>query len=229
MSDLDPAILCVSHLGWSHVWQRPQQLLSRLAHYVPVHYVAEPEIVPADQREPELTLETETGQLRAWQPTFPNRPAVIAHWRSTYARVIGDLLVREGWAARHGDVLVPLRPLVAWFYTPTAWYLLDLLPFQAVVYDVMDELANFAGAAADLPWRETQLLARCDLVFAGGRSLYAARRDRHPHVHCIPSGVDPAHFAAAFAPETIVPLEIASLPRPVLGYYGVIDERIDLD
>ena len=229
MSDVDPAILCVSHLGWTSVWQRPQQLLSRLARHVPVHFVAEPEIVPACQREPQLTPVAEMGQLRAWQPTFPNRPAVIAQWRTVYARVIVDLLVREGWASYRGDVLVPLRPLVVWFYTPTPWYLLDLLPFPTVVYDVMDELASFTGAAPDLPWREEQLLDRCDLVFAGGRSLYSARQDRHSNIHCFPSGVDPAHFATAFAPETIVPPEIASLPRPVLGYYGVIDERIDFD
>jgi UDP-galactopyranose mutase len=227
ISDREPAILCVSHLAWTHVWQRPQQLLSRLARHIPVQYVAEPEIVSGCQREPQLIPVAEDGQLRAWQPTVPNRPALIAHWRRTYSRLVADLLVREGWAAGHGDSLVPQRPLIAWFYTPTPWYLLDLLPFQAVVYDVMDELTNFAGAASDLPWREAQLLARSDLVFAGGRSLYAARRDRHSNVHCFPSGVDPKHFAAARAPETIVPTEIAALARPVLGYYGVIDERID--
>src|SRR5215207_3894593 len=157
-SDADPAILCLSHLAWTHVWQRPQQLLSRLARHYPVHYVTEPEIVSAYQREPRLLPVAEDGQLRAWQPTIPNRPAVIAHWRSAYADLVAALLVREGWAARDGETLVPQRPLIAWFYTPTPWYLLDLLPFPVVVYDVMDELANFAGAAPDLPWREAQLL-----------------------------------------------------------------------
>ena len=224
-----PGILCLSHLGWDGVWQRPQQLLSRLAARFPVLYVGEPEIDPSGEGEPRLDPVADRGRLRAWRPVFPDRPEVIGPWREVYAGLVADLLVREGWAERSGDALAPARPLVAWFTTPTPWYVLAGLPADLVVYDVMDDLAAFKGASEDLAWRDDRLMARADLVFAGGRSLYEARRGRHPRVHCFPSGVDAAHFARALDPATPVPPELVGLPRPVLGYYGVIDERLDLD
>jgi UDP-galactopyranose mutase len=91
----------------------------------------------------------------------------------------------------------------------------------------MDELANFHGAPRGLREREQALMACADLVFTGGPSLYEARKDRHPSVHCFPSGVETGHFAQA-ANGIARPRDLASRPRPVLGYYGVIDERLDL-
>ncbi|HEX6384841.1 MAG TPA: glycosyltransferase [Anaerolineae bacterium] len=93
----------------------------------------------------------------------------------------------------------------------------------------MDQLSNFKGAARDLSARETRLLDQADVVFTGGRSLYQARKERHPNTHLFASGVEPDHFALALDPATKVAAEIACLPRPVLGYYGAIDERIDLE
>lgn len=227
--DTRPTILCLSHLRWDHVWQRPQQLLSRLARDFQILYVAEPEIGRTPEGEPYLRLVAEDEALSAWQPVIPDRPEAIERWRETYMRLVMELLVRRGPVGPGGASIRSAGPLVAWFYTPTPWYLLDAVPADLVVYDVMDELANFAGAAADLRFRESRLLGRADLVFAGGRSLYAARRDRHPRVHLFPSGVDAPHFARAADPDLAIPAEVAALPRPILGYYGVIDERIDLD
>jgi glycosyltransferase involved in cell wall biosynthesis len=107
--------------------------------------------------------------------------------------------------------------------------MLDHIPADLVVYDVMDELANFKNAASDLREREAILLRQAGVVFTGGRSMYESRKDRHPNVHLFASGVDPNHFAAALDPQTRVAEEIAALPRPILGYYGVIDERLDLE
>ena len=66
------------------------------------------------------------------------------------------------------------------------------------------------------------------MVFTGGPSLYEAKRDRHANVHCFPSSVDAEHFGRrpAAPPE---PADQAAIPRPRLGFFGVIDERIDLD
>jgi glycosyltransferase involved in cell wall biosynthesis len=97
-----------------------------------------------------------------------------------------------------------------------------------VVFDAMDELANFNGAPQGLREREQALMAHADLVFTGGPSLYEARKDHHPAVHCFPSGVETEHFAQA-ANGIPRPRDLASRPHPVLGYYGVIDERLDLD
>ncbi|MCA9972256.1 MAG: glycosyltransferase [Anaerolineales bacterium] len=223
-----PTLLCLSHLGWDFVWQRPQHLLSRLANHYPLTYVNEPQLVSEDDgrfppdAQPYLHPVPADGRIRAWQPIFPHRPDVLTNWRAHYLRLVQSLLPAAA------------PPPILWFYTPTPYYLLDHLPAHLVVYDVMDNLAGFKGAAADLPAREAAVLARADVVFTGGRSLYEERRCRHPNVHLFPSGVEPAHFAQALAPETPVAPEISRLcangrsPRAILGYVGVIDERLDL-
>ena len=93
----------------------------------------------------------------------------------------------------------------------------------------MDELANFAGAPAGLIEAEARLLERADVVFTGGRSLYESKRDRNPNVHCFPSAVEPEHFARALDPDLPLPADLAGLPRPIFGYYGAVDERLDYD
>lgn len=226
--DAGPVIVCLSHLGWDYVWQRPQQLLSRLARRYPVLYINEPGIDPALPGPPSARLVERRGSVVAWQPVFPDRAEVHAQWRACYAGLVADLLVMHGWAFRRGDDLTAVRPIILWFYTPTPVYMVDLLPASLVIFDVMDDLASFRGAAEDLATREAMLLRRADLVFAGGRSLFAARRERHANIHLFSSGVDLEHFESTLRPETEVAAAIADLPRPVLGYYGVIDERIDL-
>lgn len=222
-----PAILCLSHLAWDFVWQRPQHLLSRLARHYPVLYVNEPQLTA--QSRPYLKRVAETSGVKAWQPYFPDRRETLENWRSVYTSLVQELLLDQGWLRRSRTGLAATRPLIVWFYSPTPFYVLDHLPADFVVYDVMDELANFKNAAADLPAREAKLLAQADLVFTGGRSLYQARQGRHPHLHLFTSGVEPDHFARALSPTTPMAAEIADLPRPILGYYGVIDERIDLN
>jgi UDP-galactopyranose mutase len=100
-----------------------------------------------------------------------------------------------------------------------------LIP-QAIVYDCMDELSAFKGAPAALREREAEMLSCADVVFTGGRSLYEARRNRHANIHPFPSGIDAPHFAQARNPVED-PKDQAGIPRPRLGYFGVIDERMD--
>ncbi len=114
------------------------------------------------------------------------------------------------------------RHPVAWVYTPLALPLVERLDPVAVVYDCMDELSLFLGAPAELVAREEALLERADLVFTGGRSLYRAKRHRHRNIHCFPSSVDADHFRRAR------PRRQAGTSHPRLGFFGVIDERIDL-
>ncbi|HXH52164.1 MAG TPA: glycosyltransferase [Sphingomicrobium sp.] len=120
------------------------------------------------------------------------------------------------------------RPLVAWYYTPM------MLPFSrdlgatAVVYDCMDELSKFRFAPERLLDLEQELIDSADVVFTGGSSLYEAKKDRHDNVHCFPSSVDRAHFTRARG-EQPDPEDQAQLNRPRLGFYGVIDERFDID
>lgn len=124
---------------------------------------------------------------------------------------------------RHCLASHDVRDAVAWFYTPMALPLLGALPARAVVYDCMDELSAFEFAPPQLLQREAELLQRADLVLTGGPSLYKAKRSRHGNVHCFPSAVDVAHFAPVG--ERVDDSDIA---HPRLGFFGVIDERLDI-
>jgi UDP-galactopyranose mutase len=115
---------------------------------------------------------------------------------------------------------------VAWFYTPMALACAHHLTPAAVVYDCMDELSAFAGAPAELPALERELFRQADIVFTGGASLFEAKRVNHPNVHLFPSSVDVAHFARA-RHEPGDPADQAAIPRPRIGFFGVIDERMD--
>jgi UDP-galactopyranose mutase len=119
-------------------------------------------------------------------------------------------------------------PLIIWHYSVMAEPLSRALPADVTVFDCMDELSAFRGAAPGLVDRETKLLARADLVFTGGYSLWAAKRLRHPSVLLFPSSVDIAHWSSARSklPE---PEVLSQIPRPRLVYAGVIDERLDYE
>jgi UDP-galactopyranose mutase len=119
------------------------------------------------------------------------------------------------------------QPLIRWYYTPM------MLPFSrhidaaATVYDCMDELANFRFAPAELLDLERELFGAADVVFTGGYSLYEAKKSRHSNIHPFPSSVDRAHFAQARATDA-APDDQTRIPGPRFGFYGVIDERMDL-
>ena len=189
--------------------------MSRFARERRVVYWEEPEAALPDC-EPALGVRTcaETGVV-VITPSLP------------------ETLDEEGKQAALKDLLdeylaAESQPLIRWYYTPM------MLPFSrhveaaATVYDCMDELANFSFAPSELLSLERELLAASDVVFTGGYSLYEAKKGRHPNVHPFPSSVDRAHFAQARATDA-APDDQAWLPRPRFGFYGVIDERMDLE
>ena len=226
-----------THLRWEGVFQRPQHLLSRFARALPVTVVEEPifrrDVTPGG----DIQLATD-GKVTVLTPILPlaadNRSGFTEENVSQIALLIEPYLGQrsplETIDPLGTDVSAwesELRGPIVWYYTPMA---LGALPASVVpslvVFDAMDDLASFRGAPAALREREAEMFARADVVFAGGPSLYEARRGRHPSVHCFPSGVDVDHFARAAG--TIAPdPSVAALPGTVLGFYGVLDERID--
>lgn len=208
-------IIVFSHLRWDFVYQRPQHLLSRLAQNRQVVFIEEP-----------VLDETHTAH---WEYSKPARNVLVAKPHTP---------VKEwGFNQRQLPVLAPmLRQLleqeelseyVVWLYTPMALPLARLLQPRAVVFDVMDELSAFKFAPQELKTREAELLRWADVVFTGGPSLYRAKLGRHPNLHCFPSSVDAGHFAEARSLKE--PDDQAPIPHPRLGFFGVIDERMDLE
>jgi hypothetical protein len=212
------SIVTFSHLRWNFVYQRPQHLLSRLAAQRPVYFVEEPEHHPQ-------------GPPR-WERNSPHPNVEVLRPRTPVAA--------QGFHPEQLPVLEPLiaelareldgSTVVAWLYTPLALPLAQALGPTVIVYDCMDELSLFLGAPPELLSREAALLECADLMFTGGPSLYRAKQPRHPNVHCFPSSVDAAHFRVARAGEVTMdePEDQAGLPHPRLGFFGVIDERLDL-
>ncbi len=213
-------LVVFSHLRWDFVYQRPQHLLSRFAQRHRVLYIEEPVVA--------ATVDETDG----WELSHPAPNIVVA--RPRLANLAGrpeDEVIRVTRDLVRQLVLAEeFTRAVAWMYTPMAEPLLDAIDPALVVYDCMDELSLFLGAPPELLRREAALLERADIVFTGGVSLYEAKRKRHPQVSCFPSSVDAGHFAQAKpgAGTVAEPPDQASLSRPRLGYFGVIDERLDL-
>lgn len=217
----DIGLVVHSHLRWDFVWQRPQQLLSRLSHTNPVLFVEEPLLLD-DLGAPVLELSTPHEGVHRAVPKLPR--ALGERYDEAIAairRLLTAALRTEPLAERFGRV-------VQWFYTPMpAPEMLGAFGEAGVVYDCMDELSQFRFAPTDIARRERLLLSRADVVFTGGHRLYESKSRYHDNVHFFGCGVDAAHFAAAGRSDTVVPADAARLPRPVMGYFGVIDERLD--
>ncbi len=204
-------LVCLSHLRWDFVYQRPQHLLTRFARERRVFFVEEP--VYGDG--PRLDVRQRGDTLWTAVPHLP-------HGLSPADEEEAQRTLLDGLLAEHR-----VRDAVLWYYTPMALAFTRHLRPLAVVYDCMDELSAFRGAPPALVEREADLLRRADLVFTGGQSLWEAKRTRHPSVHCFPSGIDAAHFARARAAME-EPADQAAIPGPRIGFFGVLDERLDV-
>ncbi len=206
-------VVCLSHLRWDFVFQRPQHLLTRFARGHRVFFIEEPIFDEHEQDNMHCAVK-EGGVI----VVTPHLPVGLDH-REVIDRQ--RLLVNDLFRKRE------IAQYALWYYTPMAMAFTKHLFPALVVYDCMDELSAFRGAPPEMQEREQQLLAWADLVFTGGQSLYEAKRDRHDHVHAFPSSIDHAHFTKAKKPQG-VPNDQAVIPHPRIGFYGVLDERLDL-
>ncbi|MGL6044513.1 MAG: UDP-galactopyranose mutase, partial [Sandaracinobacteroides sp.] len=120
-------------------------------------------------------------------------------------------------------------PLYLWYYTPMAYVFGRSLSADLIVFDKMDELSAFAFAPPGLIQIESALMQDADLVFTGGASLHAAAIGRNPNIHCFPSSIDAGHFGQARDRNVADPEDQRGIAGPRMGFFGVIDERMDLD
>jgi glycosyltransferase involved in cell wall biosynthesis len=211
-------------LGWDWVWQRPQQFLSRLSKNHRVLFVEGP--CPTEGLEETRTSLREVAE-------FPNvlvlqTQVPAARWAdgawidAERRRVVQSLLA--------GPLCASFASPVQWFYDPMAvTAFAHHLGERAIVYDCMDELSLFRGANPELVRRERELLLLADVVFAGGPKMWKAKKQQNANCFCYGCGVDARHFGQARDPELLLPNDVADLPRPIFGYVGVVDERIDYE
>ena len=217
------SIIAFCHLGWDWVWQRPQQFLSRFAKRHRVLFV---ETYRADVDTTRVGLRTPEGH--------PNVVVMQTHLPASRWDDGGFIDAERRRVLRAvlaGELRGQFESPLLWFYDPMAvTSFARQLDERAIVYDCMDELSQFKGAPPALIERERKLLAVADVVFCGGQKMRKKRLPLNPNTHFFGTGVDCDHFGAALSPELAVAPEIAALgDGPVLGYFGVVDERIDYE
>jgi UDP-galactopyranose mutase len=207
-------LICFSHLRWDFVYQRPQHLLTRCARDRRVFFVEEPFFGNGSMR---LDVREREGGVRVVVPHLPDGLSSEVATSAILAEMTRRLFIDNG-----------IREYVFWYYTPMALSFTSHFTPVAAIYDCMDELSAFKGAHSRLQDFEKELFQRVDLVFTGGQSLYEAKRNQHPAVYAFPSSIDVPHFSKARATKAD-PQDQVNIPHPRLGFFGVIDERFDIE
>lgn len=214
MSQPNCDLLVFSHLRWDFIYQRPQHIMARQAQHRRVFFFEEP-LFDEDQY-PQLQIQKMGKNLNIIVPHLPQgtKPAnIVSHLRSLVDQAIDSCKLYE---------------YSAWYYTPMAWpYTQHLRPLK-IIYDCMDELSLFHGAPPHLLSLESELFHYAHLVYTGGVSLYEHKKLRHRNIHPIPSSIDMAHFRQARM-QLHRCADQDHIPHPRIGFYGVIDERMDID
>ncbi|GAB6196106.1 glycosyltransferase [Lysobacter xanthus] len=218
----DFPIIVHCHLRWDFVWQRPQQIFSRLAQNHRILFIEDPVIA---EGEPSLQIDEPYPNLVRIVPQIPQHLAVNADKDAEI------FLPQIQQALRTHPLLAGrFEHSVQWFYSPMpAPGYMGQFNSVGVVYDCMDELANFRFAPADIADRERFVISKADVVFTGGYQLFESKSKLHDNVHFYGCGVDVEHYGKARAAETVIPAAVAATPSPRFGYFGVIDERLDYE
>jgi UDP-galactopyranose mutase len=202
-------LVCLSHLRWNFVYQRPQHLMSRLAADRRVLFIEEP---VASTRGSYLSRTHDASGVEVIVPHLGHGNAAVV-----LARLLDEMFEEQ-----------KIHEYSLWYYTPMAMEWTSHLSPTAVIYDCMDELTAFKNAPSTLREWELLLLGEADVVFTGGNSLFNAKKHQHDNIYPFPSSIDVSHFSRArdARPD---PDDQAAIPHKRLGYVGVIDERMDLD
>ena len=205
-------LVCFSHLRWNFVYQRPQHLMIRCARERRVFFVEEPE---GSDGPAHMEMEKDESGVVVVKPYLPfglNE----AETEAAMQALVDQFIAEE------------INEFILWYYTPMALNFSRHLKAALTVYDCMDELSLFKGAPAKLQELEQELISRADLIFTGGQTLYEGKRNGHDNVYLFPSSIDATHFEQARKKQAD-PADQADIPHPRLGFFGVIDERMDLE
>lgn len=214
MNNLPTNLICFSHLRWDFVYQRPQHLLTRFAKNLNTYFIEEP-ICDSDG---DASISFSRREEKLWIGV-PHLPAGLN--KSEVNELMEDLICKF---LKKED----LSKFIFWYYTPMALLFTESFNPRLIVYDCMDELSQFKFAPPELKIIERELLKKADVVFTGGVSLYEAKKNQHDNIHAFPSSIDREHFVKARR-RNQEPVDQKHIPNPKLGFYGVIDERFDME
>lgn len=208
-----PDLICFSHLRWNFVYQRPQHLLSRFAKHFRVFYIEEP-FIDSEKNFLEIISNKE------------NVSVIIPHLSKNLCD--SEIITKQKELLSELFIDYNITNYLFWYYTPLALQISDHFAPDLIIYDCMDELSAFKNAPIALKEKEKELMQKADIVFTGGNSLYEAKKHRHKNIYSFPSSIDKEHFhQARFI--TTDPHDQAAIPHPRIGFFGVIDERMNIE
>lgn len=164
----------------------------------------------------------EAVEPNIWQIT----PLYLPWLGSALMRSINAALLR--WQLLGAMRRLGLRDPITWTFAPTSGDIAGTLGEQLVVYHCVDQFAAFGDAAAEIRNAEERLIRNADVVLASSVPLMENKRPWNSNVHLALHGVDYEHFCRAADAQTAMARELASLPRPVLGFHGLIADWVDL-
>lgn len=205
-------IICFCHLRWNFVFQRPQHLLSRFARNRRVFFIEE------------AVFDTTGNYMEIVSCDTNNVWIIVPHLKNG----IDEADIEPALKILLDRLLLSIQTkrYILWYYSPMAIGWTDHLEAALIIYDCMDELSAFKFAPPQLIQQEKKLLKKADLVFTGGRSLFEAKQHLHNNIYLFPSSIDKIHFSIARS-RLKEPTDQATIPHPRIGYYGVIDERLN--
>lgn len=206
-------LLCFSHLRWGFVFQRPNHLLSRFSKHQRVFFIEEPIFQEEDDK---LHIENYNENLYVVTPHLKHRANGEEVTKALQTTVSSLLLQMQ------------VKRYFSWYYTPMALPFTQHLNPELVIYDCMDELSAFKFAPPELTLYEKELFAKADIVFTGGHSIYESKKNSHHNIYPFPSSIDKAHFGKARKIRKD-PEDQKNIPHPRFGFFGVIDERFDIE
>lgn len=206
-------LVCFSHLRWGFVFQRPNHLLSRFSRHQRVFFIEEPIF---HDHEDKIQIENYNENLFVITPYIKHgltEAEVHNKQRKTISTIFNNMKINR---------------FFSWYYTPMALSFTDHLTPELVIYDCMDELSAFKFAPPELTIREKELFKKADVVFTGGNSIYKSKKDQHHNIFSFPSSIDKHHFGIARNHKED-PADQAGIPHPRFGFFGVVDERFDIE
>jgi glycosyltransferase involved in cell wall biosynthesis len=213
MENTTPDLLCFSHLRWNFVFQRPQHIMTRFSEGMRVFYFEEPEFGSKENGKKITEVQ---------KNLFVITPLIKQHLNGTSESKILEQLVQE--------VLMDynIKNYWCWYYTPMAVNFTHTLNPELIIYDCMDELSAFRFAPLCLHMLEQTLLSVADIVFTGGHHLFELKRKvRDWNIFPFPSSIDKEHFGKA-RKVTVEPPDQKDIPKPRIGFFGVLDERLNI-
>lgn len=228
-SDLD--VVFFGAVDWTHTWQRPQQIASRLAAHGRVLYV-DPMGLRGVRLSDAPRLVRRLKAREASAEALPDGVTVLSGHAATLA---SGLRAPSHWTARLMTASVRRalaqagidRPVI-WAGTPSPALVaaLDRLPARLVVYDCADAVAAFRPGQGEVEEAERVLAQRADVVFATSAVLETRMRRWNARTLLVPNAADYDHFSRDVPPAEI-PAELSALPRPVIGYVGEVADWLD--